>query len=385
MVPSWYATRTMLASRPIAVGILAVLSGASPSRSTAPDSPEKALQSKGLRERGSRLYVLPAERDFDKRLASLQKRNTMKRVAASTRELRETEARRDEIELGEVPTLIEQRRIAKAEMERAESERGISNDYNRLVLRYNELTDRMRELDAEYRDLLKNSETLAEAIGKDREQYLQELLDLRHLADDTMKEYAALADDPDVKSALASLNRSRKTEGPIAIGPSNAFQQSLRALEKLEKAVSSESIELRSQHGVLWVDTVINDKHRKSLVLDTGATFVSLPAPMADGMGLKTTATDRSVQIKLADGRIMQAKLSRIKSLRIGKVSAENVLCAILPDDLRDAVPLLGQTFLRNFSYKIDTSTRKLSIWKLEIPMDEPPDSKKPKPRGPRK
>jgi clan AA aspartic protease (TIGR02281 family) len=266
-------------------------------------------------------------------------------------------------------------------MDRAQDSGAPPDVYNRLVTRYNDLSDRMRELDLELRDLAKRSKTLSENAAKQREQFVQSLLDLRSIADKIQGQYAALARDPDVKAALAALNTNRKTQAEITLGPSNTFLQGLKNLAKFEKAVLTESVDLRGDRGVFWVDAVLNQNHPKPMLVDTGAALVILPADLASEIGIRSKTGDRSIQLKLADGRTVEARMARMKALRVGKFSAENVECAVLPEGLEEAVPLLGQTFLQRFSYRIDTDARKLTLWKLDLPTEEGGLGRKVEPR----
>jgi aspartyl protease family protein len=120
------------------------------------------------------------------------------------------------------------------------------------------------------------------------------------------------------------------------------------------------------------VETIINGKHTKPMMLDTGASLVLIPQGLAREIGLTPAATDRSLDLKLADGRTVQAKLMKLDSLQVGKFTAEKVPCAVLPADLSQAPALLGQTFLRLFSYRVNPQTQKLTLKQLEVPTKPP-------------
>ncbi len=61
------------------------------------------------------------------------------------------------------------------------------------------------------------------------------------------------------------------------------------------------------------------------------------------------------------------------ESVRVGKFTVENVECAVMPAEAALAGPLLGQTFLKNFAYKIDRAKGKLVMTKLEAPSTKSP------------
>lgn len=103
------------------------------------------------------------------------------------------------------------------------------------------------------------------------------------------------------------------------------------------------SIELkRSRYGQYLVTGAINNE-KIDLLVDTGASSVSIPAEFADRIGLTRGAP---ITISTANG-LSTAYQTRIKRLQIGDLEVRNATAHINPG-LSDEV-LLGMSVLKNY------------------------------------
>ncbi len=337
--------------------------------------PAKVLEDKGLRRRGSSLYILPDERKLS---TALSRRGALTKSRQALDEaddrLRQAEDALERVE-DDAEALMERRRRLKEMYDQATRRQTSVNERNRLVGDYNDATDRLNRAGLARERIYTDLDRLREGFGKAREAYLQTLVDVRKLVDGILAQYEAFGKDPDVKAALDAVNGTRTGKKPITLGPSRSFLGNVKKLEKLEAPVRSEDVELRSRDHVWWVDAVINRAHSKPMILDTGAALVIVPHAFAEEVGIRTSPADRSITLKTADGSTVQAKLVRIDSLTVGKFTEEHVECAVLPGGLKRSVPLLGRSFLRRFTYKIDPDSRKLTLQRLQL-ADEPDKGK---------
>lgn len=198
-----------------------------------------------------------------------------------------------------------------------------------------------------------------------RENYLQFVLDTRKLADKIKADYETTASDPEVKAALDLLNKSFGKQ--LEIGPTNSFVANEKKLQALEETVLSEAIPLRVEGANTYmVSTVINGKHTQEMVLDSGASLISLPASMAETFGLKPTSKDPKISLQLADGRVIEGHKMTIPSVRVGKFELKNVECAVLGPEAIRAEPLLGMSFLGQFKFEVDAAANTLTMVKIE-------------------
>ncbi len=174
------------------------------------------------------------------------------------------------------------------------------------MIEYNGLADQINLLrSGEAADPKLQDQLLAE-VSKRREHYMQAVLDLRQLVDSATKAYAELADDAAVKEAIDALGRTSKAKPKL--GPSTQFASNVKRLERVERSVITDSVELHKQGGVLWVNATFNGKVVRPMVFDTGASLTTIPAKLADEIGLKPTESDPIVKCETADGTVVEAR-----------------------------------------------------------------------------
>jgi aspartyl protease family protein len=84
-----------------------------------------------------------------------------------------------------------------------------------------------------------------------------------------------------------------------------------------------------------------------TLLLDTGATYVSVPENLADRLGLRKMARG---QASTANS-IVDTYLTRIERLSIGGIEVYDVAASINPGMNHDASILLGMSVLKNIEF----------------------------------
>ena len=316
--------------------------------------PDGVLQEKGLHKAGT-YYILPDEADVAKMADSV--RGLQKKMIAAVARQQAVDAQAEEnrqLILG----FTQQRRQLRQQLARASS----VTEHNQIVETMNELGDRVTLL-AEGTDGDQQAQKeVAAAVAERRETFVQRLLDANNLIEEVDKKYADLSADPEVKKAIEEVNQGAKSK--VALGPSLAYRNQVKALKRSQGAVHSETIPLRENHGTFEVDVTLNGKVTKAMIFDTGASSISLSEGLAAKAGLKPTDDDPTVHVETADGRTHKGKLMRLKSVRVGKFTVEDVECVVMAGDL-DAPPLLGGSFLKHFTYKLVPAAGKLTLSKI--------------------
>lgn len=198
-----------------------------------------------------------------------------------------------------------------------------------------------------------------------REKYLQYVLELRAVATKIDSKYEKFKSDDAVNELITQLNKVM--EKSYAMTPSRTYVTAMKRLKALEDSVLSESIVLEDDgSGTFSVPVIINGKPSQKMVIDTGASYISLPARTAAALGIETTAADPTIILVLADGRQIEGKLIVVESVRVGKFIVEDVDCVVLGADAVAARPILGMSFLGDFKFEVNAQQRKLKMIKID-------------------
>jgi len=328
-----------------------------PASASDPKTAAKILADKGLRKNGAK-FVLPAESELGKELrkAPRSKKGYMDASKVKTR----FEMKHKAID-SEITGLTQQRKMIDQQLPKL-LQIDVSR-YNQAVTTINQMTTRISELYETKYDS-KEAREVSNQVSSAREAYVQFVLDMQSLVDSVTEKYQALAKDAEIEEALSVLG---KAEGrTFSLGPSSSFASNVRRLERYLKSVKSERIDLREEANIFWVAVVFNGETTEELVLDTGASSISLPAKLAEKIGLKPSDSDPTVRVSLADGSVITAKAMTVERVRVGLFEVEDVPCIVLPADMTNAPALLGGSFLNHFTYKIDAQATTLTLSRIE-------------------
>jgi len=144
----------------------------------------------------------------------------------------------------------------------------------------------------------------------------------------------------------------------------------VRAREaELRREYEPKQINMDKQSGHVVVTTLLNNKVKANLFLDTGASLILLSRKVADNLGVGANGKEGTpIELIMADGRRENAKMIILDSVKVQDAEVRNVEAAILPDRESAAMPedgLLGMSFLKKFNFKIDQKNDKLILEKL--------------------
>jgi clan AA aspartic protease (TIGR02281 family) len=319
-------------------------------------SPEELLKGKGLRRLGN-YFSLPEESELGKKLRAAE---SLSKQAFDAQQKAEWAGRLVDHKKQLIVAYLQQRRQLRAQLPLART----IEQYNKIVLTLNELADRIALMQASEQEEQGFQQARAAATTI-LEQYVEQVLELRRLDEDVKKRYAELAADAEVTEAIQQYNQANSRK--YRLGPSSLFVGNGNRLARLEKTVLSEAIKLRRGEGGLWyVTATFNGKFPQEIAIDTGASIIALPWETAQAVGLAPKEDDPAVQVRMADGRTLEAKRVVAETVRLGKFTAKDVECAVMPQGLAEVTPLLGLSFFRNFSFKIDSGKGQLIMSQLD-------------------
>ena len=189
-------------------------------------------------------------------------------------------------------------------------------------------------------------------------------MSMRTLAHGVTQQWDKLAADPELQNAFESENTANGTKLKLAPGTGLAAMD--KRLQALEQTVLTEAIPLSFEQGGLWVDVVINGKERRKLVVDSGASAISLPFALAKELGIEPKSQDQKIVVGLADGSEVPATLKTIPSVRVGKFIVNDVECYVLDASAVRAPALLGMSFLGKFKFEVDKEKSVLRMVKFD-------------------
>lgn len=307
------------------------------------DTPGGLLASKGLDKSGT-MYVLRAEKD----------------MAAGLREITVAKKAMDE-EIKARAAIEKQIKIAKNVFSKLDLEyrnlneqlagaKGVAQN-NQIVGKLNATASKLKEART-YQD---DQQLKLSKIGEEKKtKYINLILDAAVQNEKANEAYKAVGADPAVKAAAEQLKAK--------LGPSPEFVAGSAQIKRLRGLVTADTIDIEMDGGVPHVQVTLNGSHTRTMVFDSGASIIALPAAIAKSIELVPAADDPMIEITLADGKRIKAQLTKLKSVRVGSFTVEDVACAILPADLVAAEALLGGSFLSNFTYKLDPVGKKLHL-----------------------
>jgi clan AA aspartic protease (TIGR02281 family) len=174
------------------------------------------------------------------------------------------------------------------------------------------------------------------------------------------------------KDQIESIKRST-SEGAQLIRQKWSNHQAAdeaRALEILEKVDHQPKlVAINVQSGHLIVETLLNKKVKVNLMLDTGASLIVLSNRAASGLRIPVSNDPRDyLFLIMADGRKAVARRIILDSVNVQGSELRRVEAAVLlkeESNLLSADGLLGMSFLKKFSFKIDRKNNKLVLEKI--------------------
>jgi predicted aspartyl protease len=129
-----------------------------------------------------------------------------------------------------------------------------------------------------------------------------------------------------------------------------------RCAARGQQKATRATAQFRRMGGVFVLSARLNSGAQVYFIVDSGAATVQIPEEAVEEMKRNGTLTEADFmgqrRFILADGRTMQQRVFRLRSLQIGDRTMENVLATMGAPKSR---ALLGQTFLRRLNWwKID-------------------------------
>lgn len=136
-----------------------------------------------------------------------------------------------------------------------------------------------------------------------------------------------------------------------------------KKLSELDNDFTRHLIDYEPYGSHIVVEALLNDWVKAHLVVDTGASLVTISQEIADKLGLATGGKESFILVTLADGKEVKATPVILESLKVKDVELKHVRAAVLkskapaPED-----GLLGMSFLENFLLSLDVKANRLIL-----------------------
>jgi len=232
---------------------------------------------------------------------------------------------------------VRARFIASAHRLEAEKELGYSDHYNDLVTAHNALSGRMVILNDAIQKSYERDENRRTIIAD----FLRGLEDFDKQYQQAKARYAAAVPPHEIDVFLNEIGRH---------------------LDTFHKEVQSSSIPYEKRRGHYLVSARINDSINVRLMLDTGATFVTLTETCARRLGLQLDP-ENQIEMAMADGSRSQGIRVILDAIQVGDVVVHGVSAVVMGDHTdSDMDGLLGMSFLRGLEVRLDSDVGGLTL-----------------------
>jgi hypothetical protein len=362
------------AARSTALVVSLVASQAVATRAQNP-APADVLRDQGLTRAQGATWVLETEALPLKAFKNVQA--LAARVKSGEAQLRDIEANQDPKALAnayraKAAMLGQQLMVINQQMQQLGSgyrRGGAGNMYQnplnqqrtQIQLEQRQLNDMANNLNSQGPQFEEQKKQFSAEVEKVRTSYQEAVEKLRESVEKVMSKYEELGKDEPVVKALADISTAAKIKQKL--GPSKEFLTMLKWLGGFA-TVQTETINLSREDGVDHIDVQLGGGSPVKMVLDTAAAQVILPAGIASKLSLKST--DRTVEWKAPGGTAVTVPEMTILSVKVGRMTAKDVACAVVPAEQGEVVPVLGQSFLQQFDYKHLQDAGKLVLSKHE-------------------
>jgi clan AA aspartic protease (TIGR02281 family) len=241
--------------------------------------------------------------------------------------------------------------------------RGNASANNRIVGLINATVARKKAL-IDQRGTLKEELTKRRAaLNQAESDYAETVLSIRTDFDTVREKLESSLKHDQAEIAFRVLNANFAT--PEAPESETILRSLDKRIERIEQEVFSESIKLDVERNSLYVNVVIGKKTSR-MVVDSGASLISLPRQTAFDLGITVPSDAPKMQLVLADGRAIPARGVIIEKVRVGEFEASNVQAAVLDASASEAEPLLGMSFLGNFKFEINSADKTLKLLRID-------------------
>jgi len=253
----------------------------------------------------------------------------------------------------EITALRREQESLRAEIDKLDAElaavsRELAAASPRQVSRYNDLVAENNRLGAQgmvkRHRLVKNEEKI-DADVESMSEYLRRLDEYRDFFATRQEQHLASQHDEQASLLMDTIRQK---------------------LDQFDEERHTVQIPTDQFAGHVVVDAVINGTSNVRLLVDTGASVVTLSRLAALRTGLELKG-DGTVLLSMADGSKAKVEPVLLSTLRVGEAESRNVQAAVMEATPANGIDgLLGMSFLHDYLMEYDASSRRVLLTRFE-------------------
>ncbi|MCM2374863.1 retropepsin-like aspartic protease family protein [Aporhodopirellula aestuarii] len=319
---------------------------------------DAVLKDAGLRRSGKGLQSTEAA-DLSRQLSGITRERRELRLEQKA--LTETLAKQNAIE-AEISKLNLQDGELNLQLARVAGLDITSN--NRIVA----LINAIRSQTVELRKQLNAQQDVVRAarskLNQSEEKYAEAIFQARKRVNELSQTITSRLKAPQVQIAIDVVHAN--FEVPKEIDATSILRTLDNRLREFEKEVFQETIPLDvGANGSLFTMVSVNQQAIR-MVIDSGATLITLPADVAQKLQVTIPDDAPVVPLVLANGGKINGRRVLLETVRVGQFEAKNVAAVVLEPIAANAEPLLGLSFLDRYKFELDSSAKTLGLLRIE-------------------
>lgn len=141
------------------------------------------------------------------------------------------------------------------------------------------------------------------------------------------------------------------------------YENLKKRLDHFQNELKHETISFKGSGSNILVKVLLNRRVQATMLVDTGAEITIISEAVARRLGIDADKIKQDVNLVVADGSKLAAKLTTLEAIKFGSLEGKNVTVAIVEGVSDPQIDgFLGMSFLKNFAFSIDARSKKLIL-----------------------
>ncbi|MBB3209637.1 aspartyl protease family protein [Rhodopirellula rubra] len=235
---------------------------------------------------------------------------------------------------------------------------------NRLVALINATRTQISELRKQRTAQQSVVRAVRSQVNQSEEKYAESVFQARKRITDLTQAITEDLQDPKVQIAIDVMHAN--FDVPKEVDAMSILRALDNRLRDFEKEVFRETIPLDvGSNGSLFTMVSVNQQAIR-MVIDSGATLITLPADAAAKLHVTVPDDAPVVPLVLANGGKINGRRVVLETVRVGQFEAKDVEAVVLEPIAANAEPLLGLSFLDRYKFELDSSAKTLGLLRID-------------------